>query len=258
MKIIKFEMGDKTDKLVDVRLIEVFDGVDGKDICEWLSKVEVVCKLRGMENDLAVVIPLRLQGGAFAVYQQLSDSDKKDADKVKKILKQAFATDNFAAYDQFIGRKLGPGESVDVYLADLKRLAGLFGGVSDSTLTCAFVSGLPEHVKQSLRVGARLGEMVLQDIVQRAREIMVNDVHVAAAAVTKDASPTFVGSMHRKGECFQCGRSDHWLRDCPIRKARRAEGRCYRCNSDQHLANRCQGNEGKEKASAPAFSGDQA
>ena len=68
---------------------------------------------------------------------------KKPAD-LKKALTDAFAADQFTAYDEFIGRKLKVNESVDVFLADLRTLSSLFWGVSDSVLCCAFVSSLPE------------------------------------------------------------------------------------------------------------------
>lgn len=48
------------------------------------------------------------------------------------------------AYEQFMVRHLRSGESVDVYLADLRKLASLFGGISEQSLTCAFVARLRE------------------------------------------------------------------------------------------------------------------
>ena len=66
-----------------IRLIPEFDGNSGTPIAEWLEKVELVCSLRGI-TDLHNVIPLRLTGGAFAVYQQLPADKKKDAAQVKE------------------------------------------------------------------------------------------------------------------------------------------------------------------------------
>ena len=48
------------------------------------------------------MIPLRLIGGAFAVYLQLPESDRKSPEKVKKTLLAIFAADPYEAYDQFI------------------------------------------------------------------------------------------------------------------------------------------------------------
>ena len=48
-------------------------------------------------------------------------------------------------------RRLQPGETVDVFLAELRRLAVPFGGLIDKMLACAFVGGLPDTVMQLLR-----------------------------------------------------------------------------------------------------------
>ena len=98
------------------------------------------CNLRGTAQ-LESVIPLRLTSGAFAVYQQLTDADKKDT---RTVLRTAFAVNSFTAYEQFVARRLQPGETVDVFLAELRRLTVPFGGQSDKALVCAFVVGLPE------------------------------------------------------------------------------------------------------------------
>ena len=82
-------------------------------------------------TELEEVIPLRLTGGAFAVYQQITAEDKEDVDKIKGVLCAAFAHDSFVAYEKFVLRKLLPNETVDVFLAELRRLSALFGGISD-------------------------------------------------------------------------------------------------------------------------------
>ncbi|KFD59761.1 hypothetical protein M514_28058 [Trichuris suis] len=142
-----------TDGLLDVKLIPEFDGSPGQSIVEWLKKVELVCKLRGIK-DVANVIPLRLTGGVLAVYLRLPDEDKEKVEKLENALLAAFEVDQFIAYEQFITRRLNPGELPDVFLADLQRLASLFGGVSERELSCAFVTGLPDDVRHLLRAGS--------------------------------------------------------------------------------------------------------
>lgn len=62
------------------------------------------------------MVPLRLTGGASAVYQQLTGPDKENNEKIKKALISVFTTDKFLAYEQFTARRLRDGESVDVYV----------------------------------------------------------------------------------------------------------------------------------------------
>ena len=69
---------------------------------------------------MGTVLPLRLTGGAFAVYQQLTEEDKRDSGKIKLALRTAFAVDSFTAYELFVSQRLQPGETVDVLLAELR------------------------------------------------------------------------------------------------------------------------------------------
>ena len=131
---------------MELRLIPEFSGDSTQNVVEWLEKAELVCKLRGVAHLESV-----LTGGTFAVYQQLPDADKQDIGKITKALRTAFVVDSFTAYEQFVGRRLQHGETVDVFLADMRRLAVPFGGLSDKMLACAFVAGLPDTVKQLLR-----------------------------------------------------------------------------------------------------------
>lgn len=74
----------------DVKIIPEFDGTS-QPVAEWFEKAELVCRLRSIK-DLTTVVPLRLTGSDFAVYQQLEDSEKKDIE-VKGALYSAFAVD---------------------------------------------------------------------------------------------------------------------------------------------------------------------
>lgn len=71
-------MGDK----VDIKLIPEFNGTTS--VLEWVEKFKLtycLSRVKAIEH----VIPLRLTGGAFAVYQQLSDK-KEDPARIKVVL----------------------------------------------------------------------------------------------------------------------------------------------------------------------------
>lgn len=261
-------MGESAGTSFDVRLIPEFDGSGKQTVVEWLEKAELVCKLRSVE-DVAGVIPLRLTGGAFAVYLQMSEADRKVTQKVKDALKTAFAVDPFVAYEQFVSRKLLPGELPDVFLAELRRLAPLFGGMSDKGLACAFVSGLPEGVRQLLRTGSRLEELSLEQILTRARAVMRDDPPLGAAGMefSVKGSRTEPPPAASPFLCHECGGPNHLARDClaglrnrhcsrsdNFQRPTRRDIRCYRCNRLGHIASKCPGNERGEEASAPASS----
>ncbi|MPC95476.1 hypothetical protein E2C01_090690 [Portunus trituberculatus] len=88
---------------LDLRLILEYDGSGALSVVEWIEKLELICKLRNV-SDVASVIPLRLSGGAFAVYLQLAEADRKKVEKIKEALLAAFVMDPYIAYEQFISR----------------------------------------------------------------------------------------------------------------------------------------------------------
>ena len=273
---------------VDLKLIEDFDG-SNRNCVEWLQKVHLVSEIRGIK-DLALVIPLRLTGGAFAVYQQLSAEDKKSTYKIESALKSAFAADKFAAYDSFVNRKMKVNESADVYLADLKRLAVLFGGVSDDAMICAFVNGLPENVKQLLRSGARMESMSLSEILGRVRAVSHDEVSLGAEANMFEKGLTFAaartgynraaseesGGQNRDQQsgirCFRCSGYDHIAKFCAAKEPnegtsnldanRGAQGnfarnhgyQCFNCGKLGHVAKFCPGNGKEGETSVPVSS----
>ena len=121
-----------------------FDG--SGDVSAWIKQTHLAKRLLKLE-DLAVVTPLLLSGDALAVYDQLTELDQADANKIEAALLKAFATDAFSAYNQFKRREWLASESVDVYLADLKRLSKLAGFAdSEQIIKLAFVSGLSPQV----------------------------------------------------------------------------------------------------------------
>ena len=253
-------------KIFDVRLIPEFSGaVTDMPIVEWVENVELVCELFAMKN-VECVLPLRLQGGAFAVYRQLSAEQKADAEQIKQALITAYAADAFNAYDQFVTRKLRPGETVDEFFAELLRLARLVGGpLPECWLTCTFVSGLPQHIKH-LRTSSRIETMSAEQLLTRARAVMTDNegpAELAAASASWTPSESKMCSDDRKFACYRCGGPNLMAKDCLEDHQEKPDSRmckvrrdtcCYRCSGLGHVASQCQGNAKGEEASASVSS----
>ena len=209
----------------DVRLVPEYDGTT--DVVEWFTRATLLCEMRGV--DLMSVVPLRLAGGAFAVWSQLPAQDRGSLLSVRSALFAAFALDQFAAYDAFSARKLQPGESPDVFLSELRRLAALFGGASDRILICAFVAGLPESVRQTIRAGTRADSLDLTSTLARVRAVMNDDRGITMAAATavrgerEARRPPWRGGR-RIRRCWTCGSQDHISPQCPVRSSENGNG----------------------------------
>lgn len=228
-----------TPRFADV--ITQFDG--SSDFAEWVKKLELVAKLQKV-NELENFLPLYLVGKAFAVYDSLSDNDKSDYKRLKACLLKAFSLDSFSAFEGLLSRRLQVGESVDVYLADLRRLVGLIGDQQE-LLKTAFVCGLPTEMKVQLKAATALGSMKMEEVAERARTISFEDRSGAISAVASRSGPRRNPSPAKRINCYRCGDPSHIARSCPTRKASR--GCCFLCGEEGHFVAQCPKKEAKNE-----------
>ena len=134
-------------------------------------KAELVCRLSGVKN-IECVVPMCLSGGAYAVYQQLSEEKRADLACIKDVLYTAFALNPMTAYKQFAVCRLCPGETVDLFLAELRKLATRFRGMTEWGLVCAFIAGLPEHAEKLLQATTQVDNLPISEILAYARAIL--------------------------------------------------------------------------------------
>ena len=116
-----------------------------------MERFEDLANLHGI-NELEKVLPGLLSAKTYSVYKNLNGDDKANYKSLKNALLSAFFLDRRLAYEKFASRKLLEGESVDVFVSDLKKLGRLVdAGLSDEFIKHAFLSGLPHSLKVNVK-----------------------------------------------------------------------------------------------------------
>lgn len=225
-------------------LVRQFDG--SSDVIEWLNKFELVVSLRDIKEP-ATVVPLFLEGSAFSIYNELGESSKKSYDSIKDALIGAFSMNSFQAYEQFT-KRVWCDESVDVYLADLRKLARLAKISSDILLVRAFIVGLPSVVSRELRAMSKIESLSLSTIVDRARSLMAELVENPVIAVAAQHTDSELEGKSSALQCFRCG-GPHMVKYCKVQSSKIT---CWSCGQEGHMSRECPSGNGSRRAFAPA------
>ena len=211
------------------KLIPLFDG--SGDVEAWLCRAELIVQAK--KEDPAEVIPVCLDGAAFAVYEQMVTADRNDFTRIREELTRAFGLTAYDAFVAFSNRRLQAGESVEVYATAITRLGRQCAISDDTALACKFLSGLPseicEKVRLSLERVPKLGDAI------KAAQVLLPNAHRASngfvGRAIQSTSPTDIGD-HPIRQCFKCGNIGHLAAKCRTRT-------CFSCGHIGHLARAC-------------------
>ena len=246
------------------------------DVSEWCQRFEICSKANDWDNaTMALKLPTLLEGEALSVWLELTDEQQKDYKAAKKELVAKMAPMGFTSLEEFHRQKLQPGESVSVYLHDLKRLLDqalpdLEANARKQVVLHQFMSGLPSNISAQLRAMGDAKE--LDATVEKARLLLAIGSQTPSPAAAVGAEPNEVQQLKdqltdltqqvavlttqhasRRSKdvsqlrCFNCDGIGHVQRNCPSpRRQRRSNvGPCHVCGRFGHLARDCrrQGNE---------------
>ena len=244
----------------DLKLIPLFDGSDsGQSIVECFEKQSWYVDWVG--GSISNVSSWCVCQAAHMPCTSNWEVHKYRVHKDNTI--HSLALDPFATLKQFTVRRLQPGETVNVFLAEPHSLAVLFGGMSDHCLQCAFIAGLPEHAEELLQASSRMEDLDLSHVLAWARTILKN-----CTGVTEQASMATQSAQCTSKEtdaplrCYKCDGPNHRAIDCLLgcETFRRAGVKpwrtvmCYQCQQCGHIAQYCPGNKQGGENSAPSSS----
>ena len=221
------------------------------DLEAFWSKFLVLANANEWDNDdkKAKYLPLLLDKAAYTVYDALDDGKKKKPDDVKSALEEAFAPSAAEAYRSFTGRGMRSAETVDAYVADLKRLLSLSGHKisgddKDPLLAEQVIRGLPRDFAREIRIQNSSNALTISDIVKRVRAMSVDDDVMKSAG-----RQALVAAV-----CHSCNEPGHIRKNCPKRKTatsgeressgargagRSKPGSCWKCGEAGHLRRDC-------------------
>lgn len=207
------------------------------NLCQWTEPVKIVN------------LVTRLKGQALAFYRSCDDVERNDYTQLIGLLKKRFTPVHIQAVQSslFHDRKQRPGESVDAYAQELRRLfqkaypiaqrgSHEAESMGKSVLAYQFVTGLRTELKSkvaglegsfdALVVKARFEEAKCKEIprtqVTPRKPPRSEDIEQAEPVQTTERQEETVESgksgSAQKRICFKCGEVGHIARSCKSQK----------------------------------------
>ena len=143
------------------------------DPVEWFTKFEICCRANEWNDDKKIKkLPTLLEGEALALWLELSDEDQADYAKAKKAITEKMCPASFVSLDEFHLRKMHPGESLSLFVHELKKLLNqamptLEKNARDQLLLHQFLS---DSVSSQIRATGDI--TTLEKAVEKARLLM--------------------------------------------------------------------------------------
>ena len=177
------------------------------DPTEWFQRYEICCTANEWSEATQLVkLPALLEGDALAVWLELAPEDQRDYMTAKRKITAHMSPVRFVSLEDFHARRLLPGESLSVFVHQLKRILiqampTVDVGTQEQLLLHQFVAGLPGHVSKQLRAVGEIDD--LDKVIERAKLLLTIDKreNIVAIETTRDGSTTATGIFSVGASC---------------------------------------------------------
>ena len=221
------------------------DKEDEDSFLEWIERFEELAQLYAWGDAVKLSqLKLRMEGPARAFCRDCRGADRRDYASLRTALTKRFTPVRLGAARSgvFQQRRQKPGESVDQYAQELRRLfkraypSSVYSGeaaeaMGKQILVNQFVLGLDYPLKKKLAgvegsfeeivCKARFEEARRADLAESSRKERQTGKVEGASTRWKEKSQK--GHTHRKekkpetrDECYKCGAPGHYAQNCPL------------------------------------------
>ena len=143
---------------------------------EWFKKFEICCKANNWDDvTKAVKLPTLLEGETLAIWLEFSEVEQASYETAKKLLVSKLTPAEFVSLEEFHKRSLRPGETLTLFVHNLKTLLdrampGMDADARGQLLVHQFLTGIPQTVGTQIRASGET--LTLEKVVERARLLM--------------------------------------------------------------------------------------